>query len=60
MFAGNMMRQEVESVEIKSAKGQKSGKTGGAGETQLEIEKFNLRLRESKLKKELETTSNRT
>ena len=60
MFGGDMMRQEIESVEIKSAKGQKSSKVGGAGQTQLEIEKFNLKLREGKLRKELEFSSNRT
>ena len=40
-------------VEIKSAKGQKASAVGGAGETQLDIEKYNIKLREGKLKKEL-------
>ena len=51
------MRQEIDTVEIKSAKGRNTGKTGGAGETQLEVEKFTLRLRESKLRKELESSN---
>ena len=34
MFGGNLMRQEVTELEIKSAKGQGArGATGGAGET---------------------------
>jgi hypothetical protein len=34
MFGGNLMRQDIVEVEIKSAKGQGSkGKIGGAGET---------------------------
>ena len=40
-------------VEVKSAKGRKTGKVGGAGETQLEIEKYNIKIREAKLRKEL-------
>ena len=47
------MRLEMANVEIKSAKGQKSSAVGGAGETQLDIEKYNIKLREAKLKKEL-------
>ena len=36
MFGGNLMRQEVVNMEIKSAKGQKAnGQVGGSGETQL-------------------------
>jgi hypothetical protein len=59
MFQGDMMRQEIDQVEIKSAKGRSTGKVGGAGQTQLEIEKFNLKLRETKIRKELESSSNR-
>ena len=47
------MRLEMANVEIKSAKGQKSSAVGGAGETQLDIERYNIKLREAKLKKEL-------
>jgi GTPase len=57
MFFGDMMRQEIEEVEIKSAKGRSSNSVSGAGQTQLEIEKFRLRLRESKIKKELENSN---
>ena len=53
MFEGNMMRMETADVEIKSAKGQKASAVGGAGETQLDIEKYNIKLREAKLRKAL-------
>ena len=43
MFEGNLMRQETTEVEIKSAKGQKAGAVGGSGETQLDMEKFNIK-----------------
>jgi 50S ribosomal subunit-associated GTPase HflX len=43
IFKGNLMRLDITEVEIKSAKGRKSGGsagfTGGGGETQLEIER---------------------
>jgi 50S ribosomal subunit-associated GTPase HflX len=55
MFAGDLMRQDVDEVEVVSAKGRKTGKVGGAGETQLDIEKYNIKLREAKLNKELAT-----
>ena len=48
------MRNEIAEVEIKSAKGQKAGAVGGAGETQLSLEKYNIKLREAKLRKELD------
>ena len=54
MFQGNLMRNEVAEVEIKSAKGQKAGAVGGSGETQLSLEKYNIKLREAKLRKELD------
>ena len=47
------MRLEMAQVEIKSAKGQKASAVGGAGETQLDIERYNIKLREAKLKKEI-------
>jgi len=47
------MHQETAEVEIKSAKGQKAGAVGGSGETQLEEEKFTIKLREAKVRKEL-------
>lgn len=53
MFTGNLMRQETSEVEIKSAKGRSAGAVSGAGETQLEIEKYNIKLRETRLRKEL-------
>lgn len=54
MFEGNLMREQTVDVEIKSAKGQgKTGKVGGSGETQLEMEKYNIKLREAKVRKEL-------
>ena len=53
MFQGNMMHQETADVQIVSAKGQKAGAVGGSGETQLEMEKFNIKIREAKLRKEL-------
>ena len=49
-----MMKREVVEVEIKSAKGQGSrGSIGGEGETQLQIEQFNLKQREALLSKKL-------
>ena len=53
------MRNEVAEVEIKSAKGQKAGAVGGSGETQLSLEKYNIKLREAKLRKELDSTIQR-
>lgn len=47
------MRQELVEVEIKSGKGTKSVTVGGSGETQLEMEKQNIKEREAKLRKEL-------
>ena len=58
MFFGNMMRQDIETVEIKSAKASKVTR-GGAGESQLAIEKFQIKLRESKIQKELQENSKR-
>ena len=55
MFGGNLMRNSVEQVEIKSAKGQKAGTVGGSGETQIELERRLIQIREAKLRKELET-----
>ena len=52
IFQGNMMRMEVQEVEIKSAKGRKSGAggtIGGEGETQLELERRRLTDREAKI-----------
>ena len=50
MFGGNLMRQETVDAEIKSAKGTGArGSIGGAGETQLQVEQYNLRRREAKL-----------
>lgn len=50
MFGGNLMRYDTVEVEIKSAKGQGSrGPMGGAGETQLQMEQYKLKLREAKL-----------
>ena len=48
------MRQETNEVEIKSAKGRKAGSVSGAGETQLEIEKYNIKIQEARLRKELD------
>jgi hypothetical protein len=39
IFQGNLMRQELVEVEIKSGKGTKSVTVGGSGETALEMEK---------------------
>lgn len=50
------MRLDISEVEIKSAKGRKSGSSGvmgGEGETQLEIERRKLGEREAKITKEL-------
>ena len=49
IFQGNMMRMEVQEVEIKSARGRASGNIGGEGETQLEIERRRLADRETKI-----------
>ena len=58
IFQGNLMRLDVQEVGIKSAKGRKSGGSGGSiggeGETQLEIERRRLTDREAKITKELE------
>lgn len=51
-----MMRLDIAEVEIKSAKGRRSGgsgEIGGEGETQLEIERRKLGEREAKILKEL-------
>ena len=51
------MRMEVQEVEIKSAKGRKSGAggtIGGEGETQLELERRRLTDRETKITGQLE------
>lgn len=54
LFGGNLLRQDTIDVEIKSAKGSGSrGSIGGAGETQLEVERYNLSRREAKLREEL-------
>lgn len=53
------MRQETTEVEIKSAKGRSAGTVGGAGETQLDIEKYNIKLREARLRKELDQVTQR-
>lgn len=57
MFGGHLMRQEAVELEIKSAKGQGSrgpvGGTGTAGETQLQIEQYTLKVREAKLNQAL-------
>ena len=56
MFSGNLMRQDTVEVEIKSAKGQGGkGSIGGAGETQLQVEKYNLKVREARLTDKLKT-----
>jgi 50S ribosomal subunit-associated GTPase HflX len=59
-----MMRIDIQEVGIKSAKGRKSGGSGGAiggeGETQLEIERRKLTDREAKIIKELENIKLRT
>jgi hypothetical protein len=50
MFGGNIMRQDIHEVEIKSGKVQQAGQgLGGSGETQLEMEKFSIKTREAKL-----------
>jgi 50S ribosomal subunit-associated GTPase HflX len=58
------MRLDVQEVGIKSAKGRKSGGSGGSiggeGETQLEIERRRLTDREAKITKELENIKVRT
>ncbi len=56
IFEGNMMRLDIAEMEIKSAKGRKSGGSGtmgGEGETQLEIERRKIGDRESRIMKEL-------
>ncbi len=54
IFDGNLMKQEIQEVEITSGKSTKSTTMGGTGETVLEIEKQTIKDREAKLKKELE------
>ena len=54
MFEGSLMREHIEQVSIKSAKGQKAATVGGSGETQLSMEQYTIKLREAKLQKELE------
>ena len=52
-----MMRLDIQEVEIKSAKGRKSGSSGvigGEGETQLEMERRRLGEREAKILRELQ------
>jgi hypothetical protein len=49
MFGGNLMRQEIVETEVVTGKGQGKGTIGGAGETQLQIEQYNLKIREGKL-----------
>lgn len=49
------MRLEHVQVEVKSAKGQGRNQLGGAGETQLQVEQYNLKLREGKLNKALKS-----
>jgi hypothetical protein len=45
-----MMRQETIEMSVKSEKGQGTrGAVGGQGETQLQVEQYNLRSREAKL-----------
>ena len=54
------MRQELVEVETKSAKGQGAkGSIGGAGETQLSVEQYNLRVREAKLRQALKQLQDR-
>jgi hypothetical protein len=54
------MRHDTVDVEIKSAKGQGSrGLMGGAGETQLQVEQYNLKLREAKLLQSLKQQQER-
>lgn len=54
------MRQEAVELEIKSAKGQGSrGPIGGAGETQLQIEQYTLKIREAKLNQALKQLQQR-
>jgi hypothetical protein len=43
IFDGDLMRQEIIEVEIKSGKGTKTTTVGGSGETALEMEKQNLK-----------------
>ena len=50
MFGGNLMRQEMVEMGIKNERGQGTkGSIGGQGETQLQVEQFNLKVREAKL-----------
>jgi 50S ribosomal subunit-associated GTPase HflX len=63
IFRGNMMRLDIQEVEIKSAKGRRSGgggEIGGEGETQLEIERRKLGEREAKILKELQDISRKS
>lgn len=60
LFGGDLMRQETVDVEIKSAKGSGArGAIGGAGETQLQVEQYNLRVREAKLSQALKQLQSR-
>lgn len=48
MFGGNLMRQDTVELEVKSEKGTGgTGSIGGQGETQLQVEQYNLRKREA-------------
>ena len=47
------MKQEILEVEVTSGKGSNSVTRGGSGETQLELEKQQLKEKEAKLRKEL-------
>lgn len=56
IFQGNMMRLDIQEVEIKSTKARRSGGSGalgGEGETQLEMERRRLGEREAKILKEM-------
>ena len=59
IFDGDLMRQEIIEVEIKSGKGTKTTTVGGSGETALEMEKQNLKDRQAKLSKELSDLNDR-
>ena len=59
MFGGNLMRNEVLDIEVVSGKGQGKGTIGGAGETQLQIEQYNLKTREAKLNQALKSLQNK-
>jgi GTP-binding protein HflX len=62
IFQGDLMRTDFVEVEIKSAKGSRSGgtgSTGGSGETQLEIERRKISDREAKIWREFEDINKR-